>query len=422
MFCKNCGNEIPNDSAFCTHCGKRQNLEQSVQPPTSVLPEQSISPSPSFSNTQYIKPQKPSAPFDHEYFFRMAHNNINLMYTSIIIEKKNPFGKVLMQDDLDIADLVDIEIVKPNLFTIGAVRFFIEQDGVHKQFTVAFEPWSKKKVNTLISVLSAHTGIQPKIATNQKQIVSKRALALYVTALLLFVFLLIPTGSDVPRESVNTSENTTVTNDALQLSDASVEQVSENAVAVQGSEATNKSSANGTNSENGAPSQSATASRGVAVSQGTDTNNNVNSSKETVSQRNAVSKAKSYISYSAFSREGLIAQLEYEKFSHEDAVYGADHCGANWNEQALKKAKSYLGHSAFSYQGLIDQLEYEKFTPEQAKYGVDRCGANWNEQAAKKAKEYLSFTSFSRDGLIAQLEYEKFTHEQAVYGAEANGL
>ena len=75
-----------------------------------------------------------------------------------------------------------------------------------------------------------------------------------------------------------------------------------------------------------------------------------------------------------------------------------------------------------SYQGLIDQLVHDKFTKEQAKYGADRCGANWNEQAAKKAKSYLSISSFSRDRLIAQLEYDKFTHEQAVYGVEANGL
>ena len=150
--------------------------------------------------------------------------------------------------------------------------------------------------------------------------------------------------------------------------------------------------------------------------------NGGSSSNETVSQMNAVQKAKSYINYSAFSREGLIAQLEFEKFSHEDAVYGADHCGADWNEQALKKAKAYLNYSAFSYLGLIDQLEFDKFTSEQARYAVDRCGADWNEQAAKKAKSYLSYSSFSREGLIAQLEFEKFTHEQAVYGVEANGL
>ena len=62
---------------------------------------------------------------------------------------------------------------------------------------------------------------------------------------------------------------------------------------------------------------------------------------ETVSQKNAVRKAKSYLWYSAFSYQWLIAQLEFEKFSHADAVYGSDNCGANWNEQAAKKAKSW---------------------------------------------------------------------------------
>lgn len=91
-------------------------------------------------------------------------------------------------------------------------------------------------------------------------------------------------------------------------------------------------------------------------------------------------------------------------------------------QNAASKAKSYLSHSAFSYSGLIEQLEYEKFTHDEAVYGVDNCGADWNEQAAKKAKSYLSHSSFSRDGLIEQLEYEGFTYDQAVYGVNAVGL
>lgn len=141
-----------------------------------------------------------------------------------------------------------------------------------------------------------------------------------------------------------------------------------------------------------------------------------------ISKQNALKKAETYLNFSAFSYLGLINQLEFEKFSHEDAVYGADNCGANWNEQALKKAKSYLDFSAFSYSGLIDQLEFEKFTAEQAKYGADNCGANWNEQAAKKAESYLKTFSFSRQGLIDQLEFEGFTYEQAVYGVNSVGL
>lgn len=88
---------------------------------------------------------------------------------------------------------------------------------------------------------------------------------------------------------------------------------------------------------------------------------------------------------------------------------------------ALKKAQSYLSHTAFSYSGLISQLEYEKFSHDDAVYAVDNCGADWNQQAAKKAASYLSHTAFSKDSLIDQLEYEGFTYEQAVYGAQANG-
>ena len=97
-------------------------------------------------------------------------------------------------------------------------------------------------------------------------------------------------------------------------------------------------------------------------------------SDKTISQKNAVRKAKSYLDYSAFSRDGLITQLEYEGFTTEDATYGADNCGADWMEQAAKKAKSYLNYSAFSRDGLITQLEYEGFTTEQAIYGVDSTG------------------------------------------------
>lgn len=141
----------------------------------------------------------------------------------------------------------------------------------------------------------------------------------------------------------------------------------------------------------------------------------------TMGQLNALDSAKSYLSFTAFSYEGLIDQLEFEGYTTEDATYAAENCGANWNEQALKKAKSYLDSTAFSYTGLIDQLEYEGFTSEQATYGVDQCGADWNEQAVKKAESYLSWSSFSKEELIGQLEYEGFTHEQAVYGVEQNG-
>lgn len=205
-------------------------------------------------------------------------------------------------------------------------------------------------------------------------------------------------------------------------------------------------------------------------------NSNSNLVGATSSQTRAYESARSYLNHSAFSREGLIEQLEYEGYSNSDATWAVDKSGADWYEQAeksadsylshsafseeglrdqleyegftadqaasaakkkfggggysggaskdnaLKSAKSYLSHSAFSYSGLVKQLEYEGYPEEDATYAADNCGADWNEQAAKSAQSYLSHSSFSRSKLIDQLEYEGFTYSQATYGVEKNGL
>ena len=83
---------------------------------------------------------------------------------------------------------------------------------------------------------------------------------------------------------------------------------------------------------------------------------------------------------------------------------------------ALAKAKSYLSFTAFSKSGLREQLEFDKFSRSEARWAVARVGVSWRVQAVKKAKSYLSFTSFSRQGLVEQLEFDGFTHSQAVYG------
>lgn len=143
--------------------------------------------------------------------------------------------------------------------------------------------------------------------------------------------------------------------------------------------------------------------------------------KISLGEKNALTKAKTYLNTIAFSREGLIHQLKFEGFTTEQAEYGVENCGANWNEQATKKAKTYLITMAFSKKGLIQQLEFEKFTTKQAEYGVENCNANWNEQAAKKAETYLNTIAFSREDLIRQLEFEGFTTEQAEYGVTSVG-
>lgn len=95
--------------------------------------------------------------------------------------------------------------------------------------------------------------------------------------------------------------------------------------------------------------------------------------KPTVGEQNALKSAKDYLKIGAFSYDGLVEQLEYEGFEHDEAVYAADNCGADWNEQAYKSAKEYLEFDSFSRSGLIEQLEYEGFTKEQAEYGVSQA-------------------------------------------------
>ena len=96
--------------------------------------------------------------------------------------------------------------------------------------------------------------------------------------------------------------------------------------------------------------------------------------KETVSQKNAIRKANDYLKTMAFSKKGLMEQLEFEGFSTEDAVYAVEKIDVNWQEQAVKKAKDYLDTMAFSRSGLIEQLEFEGFSNEDAVYAADQMG------------------------------------------------
>ncbi|MBB1514046.1 Ltp family lipoprotein [Tessaracoccus sp. MC1627] len=141
-----------------------------------------------------------------------------------------------------------------------------------------------------------------------------------------------------------------------------------------------------------------------------------------VSQTQAVRQAESYLEFAAFSRSGLIKQLEFEGFSNADATFAVDAIQVDWMAQAISKADDYLSYSAFSRTGLIEQLEFEGFTSEQATHGVDSVEVDWMDQAALKAKDYLEYSAFSRSSLIDQLEFEGFTAEQAAHGADAAGL
>ena len=105
-------------------------------------------------------------------------------------------------------------------------------------------------------------------------------------------------------------------------------------------------------------------------------NQNTSSKEETVTvaQQNAIRTAEHYLSFTAFSKSGLINQLKFEGYSTEDAEYAAAHCGANWKEQAAKKAEEYLRIMGFSKSRLIEQLEFEGFPSELVLYGVEQNG------------------------------------------------
>lgn len=90
-------------------------------------------------------------------------------------------------------------------------------------------------------------------------------------------------------------------------------------------------------------------------------------------------------------------------------------------ENALGKAHQYLDTLPLSYQGLVQQLEYDGFSNDEAIFAADNCGADWNDQAAKKASDYLNMMNFSRSGLIEQLEYDGFTADQAEYATSTVG-
>lgn len=101
--------------------------------------------------------------------------------------------------------------------------------------------------------------------------------------------------------------------------------------------------------------------------------------------------------------------------------------GTPGEQQALGQAQDYLGYSAFSYNGLIAQLDSPyggQFSKADATWAADHCGADWNAEAVKAAQEYLKTSHFSHAALVAQLDSAyggQFTRAQAEYGATQAG-
>ncbi len=95
---------------------------------------------------------------------------------------------------------------------------------------------------------------------------------------------------------------------------------------------------------------------------------------ETPSQENAFMAAKLHIAEMPFSHAGLVAQLESEGFSHEDAVYAVDKLNADWGAKAAEMAAQYVDTMEFTRADLIDQLMYEGFTGPQAEAAATAVG------------------------------------------------
>lgn len=143
------------------------------------------------------------------------------------------------------------------------------------------------------------------------------------------------------------------------------------------------------------------------------TNNNI--------KANITEKYSDIVEKGSFVSQSINANTSVYEGEKITIVYSLGKEPTIGQKNALSSAKSYLSIMPFSYSGLIKQLEYEGYSKDEAKYGVDNCGADWNEQAMKSAKEYINTMSFSRSGLINQLKYEGFTNEQAEYGVKAIG-
>ena len=105
----------------------------------------------------------------------------------------------------------------------------------------------------------------------------------------------------------------------------------------------------------------------------------------------------------------------------ERAVIRQEAAERRANRRALESAKSYLSFSGFSKQGLYQQLSSsagEGFSQAEAQYAVDHVDVDWNKEAVESARSYLDLSPFSRNALIEQLSSsagEGFTYEQALH-------
>jgi hypothetical protein len=77
----------------------------------------------------------------------------------------------------------------------------------------------------------------------------------------------------------------------------------------------------------------------------------------------------------------------------------------------------YLGPN-----GLLAQLQKNGFSLEEATYGVEKAPIKWRRQAEKVAQNHLKKKEFSRSDLISQLHNEGFSIDDATFAVTRNGF
>lgn len=146
----------------------------------------------------------------------------------------------------------------------------------------------------------------------------------------------------------------------------------------------------------------------------------------------AVMAALNYAESMNYSEKTVLEELKSDmagQFTKEQAEYAINYINENklvdWDEIAFEAAKVSLESMAYSRDGLIANLEGEydgNFTHDQAVRAVERIESeehiDWNEQAYRCAMEYMEYFDMPKDELYDQLtsEYgDMFTKEQADY-------
>ena len=137
----------------------------------------------------------------------------------------------------------------------------------------------------------------------------------------------------------------------------------------------------------------------------------------------ALELAKENKKATALSRSQMIDRIREKGYSASDAVYAADHCGADWNIQAFKAAKQLIAGGGYSRDGLKKALRQAGFSESEAAYAVDRIDVDWNAQAVKTVQKQASGqSSYSYEDLKDLLKSNGFSENEAAFALEKAGI